>query len=214
MKRALLALSVLGLFGVLLVVVEFAVTGIGFGLVGFCILLGLLIKSTDQLIDDARLYEFRFLIFPFAIAIPLIVGYLAYLHDPVFGMVLGTALGLILTGKIDHPAFVVGIFGFIVIIVTLTIMGTLEIADTSIYIIPFAFIGCYTDEIGHEKMSEKTQPKYLKFFFEHRFALKVAATICTVIGFAQFIHLIAFFCFDITYDVTASFLTCPKCFKG
>lgn len=214
MKRALLGLSVLGLFGILLVVSEYAIEGIGLGLIGFCILLGFLIKGTDQLIDDVRFYEFRALVFPSAIMIPLIIGYLAYLHDPVFGMVIGTALGLILTGKIDHPAFVVGIIGFISIIVLLILVGSLEIAVTSIYIIPFAFVGCYADEIGHEKMSESAQPKTLKFFFEHRFALKVAAVICTALGLAQIIHLIAFFCFDIAYDITAGFLTCEKCIKG
>jgi hypothetical protein len=207
MKRAVLSLSVLGLFALLLIVSEFALAGFGLGLVGFCILLGLLVKGTDQLIDEPRFKRYGVLIIPSAVVIPVIIGYLAYTHDPVFGMVIGTALGLILTGKIDHPAFVAGVIGFIGIIVILFLVGSLEIATTSIYIIPFAFIGCYADEIGHEKMSQRSQPKSLALFFEHRFALKVTAVICTALGFAQIIHLIAFFCFDISYDITASFLS-------
>jgi hypothetical protein len=214
MKRAVLGLSVLGLFAIMLIVSEFAFEDLGLALVGFCILLGLLIKGTDQLIDEPRLKRFRALMFPSAVAIPIIIGYLAYAHDPVFGMVIGTALGLLLTGKIDHPALAVGVVGFIGIIIFLFLISSLEIAVTSIYIIPFAFIGCYADEVGHEKMSQRTQPKSLVLFFEHRFALKVTAVICTALGFAQIIHLIAFLCFDIAYDITASFLSCERCIKG
>jgi hypothetical protein len=214
MKRALFGLTVLGLFGLLLVVLEYVIEGFGLGLVGFCILLGLIIKGTDQIIDDERYFRFKVLIFPSAVAIPLIIGYLAYLHDPVFGMVIGTALGLIVTGKIDHPAFIVGIIGFIGIVVILVFAGSLEIAPTSIYIIPFAFVGCFADEVGHERMSGRAQSRIFKSFFEHRFALKVTAVICTAIGFAQIIHLISFLCFDIVYDITAFFLKCETCCKG
>ena len=126
----------------------------------------------------------------------------------------GDVFFLIISGKIDHPGFVVSITGFIGIIVLLVLFGSLEIATTSIYIIPFAFIGCYADEIGHETMSSRQRPRALKLFFEHRFALKIAAVICTLLGFAGLIHLIAFFCFDIAYDITARLMTCKACLRG
>ncbi|UCE74365.1 MAG: hypothetical protein JSV56_01315 [Methanomassiliicoccales archaeon] len=203
MKKTAFGLVGLAILIFFLIILGFILNSGGASLVGICILLGFLIKSMDQFIDEPRYKKYRILIAPFAVIIPLTIGYLAYVHDPVFGMVIGTALGLILTGKIDHPAFIIGIIGFIIIIVILVLAGGLEIAITSIYIIPFAFIGCFADEIGHEKMSERTQPKSLKLFFEHRFALKIAAVICTVLGFAQVIHLVAFLCFDIAYDITA-----------
>jgi hypothetical protein len=203
MKKAAIGLMGLAILIFFLVTLGFILNNGGARLVGICLLLGFLIKSMDQFIDESRYKKYRILIGPFAVSIPLVIGYLAYVHDPVFGMVIGTALGLVLTRKIDHPAFVVGIIGFIVIIVILVLAGGLEIATTSIYIIPFAFIGCFADEIGHEKMSERTEPKALKLFFEHRFALKVAAVICTALGFAQIIHLVAFLCFDIAYEITA-----------
>ncbi len=95
--------------------------------------------------------------------------------------------------------------------VLLAVLGSLEIATTSIYIIPFALIGCYADEVGHETMSSRNRPRPLKYFFEHRFALKIAAVICTLLGFAMLVHLIAFICFDIAYDITARFMVCNSC---
>jgi hypothetical protein len=211
MKNSISTLGILFLIALLLVALGILATYSGANLVGLCILLGMLIKGMDQLIDVPGLRRFRYMIPPVAVAVPIIIGYLAYVHDPVFGMVMGTALGLILTRKIDHPGFVVSIIGFIGIMVLLVVLGSLEIAATSIYIIPFAFVGCYADEIGHETMSTRAKPIAPKIFFEHRFALKVTAVICTLLGFAQPIHLIAFLCFDIAYDITAHFMVCNSC---
>ncbi len=206
MKRALFGPPILLLFAFSFITFGFVVQNSGASLVGICIILGLLIKSTDQLIDEARFKKFRILILPFAMAIPLIMGYLAYTNDPVFGMVIGTAIGLLLSGKIDHKAYVLSILAFIAVIVLLVLFDGLRIAITSIYIIPFAVVGAYSDEVGIEKVRAKKAAKPLKLFFEHRFALKIAAVICIALGFAQVIHLIAFFCFDIAYDITASLL--------
>ncbi|UCF08890.1 MAG: hypothetical protein JSW28_04140 [Thermoplasmata archaeon] len=214
MKNAVLALVILFLFALLMIAFGFLISDSGGSLVGLCIILGMLIKAMDQLIDVEGFRRFRPLILPFGVAIPLIIGYLAYVHDPVFGMVIGTALGLILSGKMDHPGFGVSIIGFIGIIVLLVLLGGLKIAATSIYIIPFAFIGCYADEIGHEKMSMRKGPRVLNLFFEHRFALKVAAVICTLLGYAELIHLVAFLCFDIAYDITARCMVCKSCSQG
>lgn len=214
MKNSILSLAILFLIVLLLIALGILANYSGATLVGLCIVLGMLIKGMDQLIDVPGFRRFRYLIPPIAVAIPLIIGYLAYIHDPVFGMVIGTALGLIITGKIDHPGFVVSIVGFIGVIVLLVVLGSLTIATTSIYIIPFAFVGCYADEVGHEKMSSGNRPGLLKFFFEHRFALKVAAVVCTLLGFAELIHLVAFICFDIAYDITAQFMVCKSCSVG
>ncbi len=206
MKKAAFGLALLILSGFLLIILSLIIDDNRINLVGFCILLGFLIKGTDEFIDNPKLKRYRILIFPFAFAIPLIMIYLAYIHDPVFGMVLGTALGLLLTGKIDHPGFILSFLMFIVLVLLLVLYGGLSIAMSSVYIIPLAFAGSYLDEFGHERTSGKEASKAIKWFFEHRFALKTAAVIGTVIGLAQPVHLIAFLCFDIAYDITASAL--------
>jgi hypothetical protein len=206
MKRASLGLALLVLIGFLLIDFGYAFQHSGASLVGICILLGLIIKSMDQLIDVARFRANRILIAPFAISIPLMMGYLAYTHDPVFGMVIGTAIGLVLSGKIDHKAYVLSILAFLAVVALLVLFGNLHIAMTSVYIIPFAVAGSYLDELGVEKVRAKKAAGPLRQFFEHRSVLKITAVICTALGFAQIIHLIAFFCFDIAYDITASLL--------
>ena len=172
-------------------------------LIGLCIFLGLDVKLIDQLIDDESMIRYRRLTFPLAILIPILMGYLAIIHDPVFGMVLGTALGLLLSGKLDHPAFVMAAVGFIVVMSAFVILFNIDIATTSLYLIPLAAFGAFGDEFGHEKVSAASHSIVIRFFFEHRFLLKIIALISVLIDFAEPIHLLGFLCWDISYDVVA-----------
>ena len=172
-------------------------------LIGLCIFLGLDVKLIDQLIDDESMIRYRRLTFPLAILIPILMGYLAIIHDPVFGMVLGTALGLLLSGKLDHPAFVMAAVGFIVVMSAFVILFNIDIATTSLYLIPLAAFGAFGDEFGHEKVSAASHSRGIRFFFEHRFLLKIIALISVLIDFAEPIHLLGFLCWDISYDVVA-----------
>jgi hypothetical protein len=195
---------------ILFAIIGLIVTGTGFlwvnddvTLIGLCIILGLDVKFIDQLIDDDTMKPHRKFAIPLALLIPILMGYLATIHDPVFGMVLGTAAGLLLAGKLDHPAFLIAAVGFMCGMIAFVVIRDISIATTSYYLIPMAAFGSYGDEFGHERIRHGNFPNWVVQFFEHRFLLKSVAAFSVLIGFADMIHLIGFLCWDATYDSVA-----------
>ena len=172
-------------------------------LIGICLILGFLVKFTDQLIDDNSMKKFRYLILPFAIAISLLMIYLTKDNGPVFGMVIGTAFGLLVAGKLDHPAYIVSVICFIGVMVLLINFDIIDLSKKSYYLIPLAFCGAFGDEFGHEKVTTNIEKKnkIITLFFKHRFALKTAAVVAVIISWAEIIHLIGFLCFDLGYEI-------------
>ncbi len=206
LSKRYIALLMLAIIGIGISATGFIFKYSDIVLIGFCLILGLDVKLTDQLIDDRSMKPFRKYVFPLAIVIPVLMGYLATTHDPVFGMVIGTAIGLLLSGKIDHPAFIMCVIGFIIAMVAFVLLAGVEIAITSVYIVPIAAFGAFGDEFGHERISAKKEgdvPGSVVFFFKHRFLLKCMAILCVITGFAEIIHLAGFLCFDLAYDIIA-----------
>lgn len=171
----------------------------GFIIVGICILLGISVKIMDQLIDEIKVKSYRISTIPLAIFIPISMAYLALTEEPVVGMVIGTAIGILLAGKLDHPAYAVSIILFVALISIAFVLQIINIEATTFYIIPVAATGSFMDEFGHERW--RNNKKVVTFIFKHRFFLKTFAFFGVILGFAQPIHFIGFLCFDIFYDL-------------
>lgn len=171
----------------------------GLILIGMCILLGIAVKVMDQLIDELNVHSNKLWIGALAIFIPCALAYLAITEGPVIGMVIGTVIGLLLTKKIDHPAYLVSIILFLTFIFSAFELQVLQIQITTFYIIPVAAAGSFLDEFGHEHWNSKS--KSITFIFKHRFFLKIFAFFGVLLGFAQIIHFLGFLCFDIFYDI-------------
>lgn len=171
----------------------------GFTIVGICVLLGVAVKTMDQLIDEIKVKSYRLWIVPLAIFIPTSMAYLALTEEPVIGMVLGTVIGILIAGKLDHPAYVISVILFITLVSIAFVLHLINIEVTTFYIIPVAAAGSFLDEFGHERW--KSNKKSITFIFKHRFFLKTFAFFGVIIGFAQPIHFIGFLCFDIFYDL-------------
>jgi hypothetical protein len=171
----------------------------GFTIVGICVLLGVAVKTMDQLIDEIKVKSYRLWIVPLAIFIPTSMAYLALTEEPVIGMVLGTVIGILIAGKLDHPAYVISVILFITLVSIAFVLHIINIEVTTFYIIPVAAAGSFLDEFGHERW--KSNKKSITFIFKHRFFLKTFAFFGVIIGFAQPIHFIGFLCFDIFYDL-------------
>jgi hypothetical protein len=174
----------------------------GLTIVGICVLLGIAVKSMDQLIDERKIISYRFWIVPLAIFIPTSMAYLALTEGPVIGMVLGTVIGLVIAGKLDHLAYVISVILFLILISIAFVFHVLQIEATTFYIIPVAAIGSFLDEFGHEHWESNN--KNITFIFKHRFFLKIFAFFGVIVGFAQPIHFIGFLCFDIFYDLVGT----------
>jgi hypothetical protein len=171
----------------------------GFILLGICVLLGIAVKTMDQLIDEIKVKLYRLWIVPLVIFIPTSMAYLALTEEPVIGMVLGTVIGILIAGKLDHPAYVISVILFITLVSIAFVLHIINIEVTTFYIIPVAAAGSFLDEFGHERW--KSNKKSITFVFKHRFFLKTFAFFGVIIGFAQPIHFIGFLCFDIFYDL-------------
>jgi len=172
----------------------------GFTVIGLCILLGLAVKTMDLLIDEVKVKSYKIWIIPLGIFIPTSMVYLALTEEPVIGMVIGAALGLLIAGKLDHPMYKVSVILFVILIIIIFWLNMLDIKTTTFYIIPVAAIGSFLDEVGHEKW--KGNQNIIKFMFKHRFFLKSFAFLGFVLSFANIFHLLGFLCFDIFYDIT------------
>jgi len=171
----------------------------GFAIVGICVLLGVAVKTMDQLIDEIKVKSYRLWIVPLTIFIPTSMAYLALTEEPVIGMVLGTVIGILIAGKLDHPAYVISVILFITMISIAFVFHVIHIEVATFYIIPIAATGSFLDEFGHEHW--KSNNKSITFIFKHRFFLKTFAFFGVLLGFAQPIHFIGFLCFDIFYDL-------------
>jgi len=171
----------------------------GFTIVGICVILGVAVKTMDQLIDEIKVKSYRLWIVPLAIFIPTSMAYLALTEEPVIGMVLGTVIGILIAGKLDHPAYVISVILFITLVSIAYVLHIINIEVTTYYIIPVAAAGSFLDEFGHERW--KSNKKSITFIFKHRFFLKTFAFFGVILGFAQPIHFIGFLCFDIFYDL-------------
>ena len=152
----------------------------------------------DQLIDEIKVKSYRIWIIPLAIFIPTSMAYLALTEEPVIGMVIGTVIGLLIAGKLDHPMYIVSVILFVALIFVAYTLNIITIEVATFYIIPIAAVGSFLDEFGHDKYK---YDKITKFVFKHRFFLKIFAFLGFALGFAQLVHLIAFLCFDIFYDI-------------
>jgi hypothetical protein len=171
----------------------------GFILVGICVLLGIAVKTMDQLIDEIKIKSYRLWIVPLMFFIPISMAYLALTEEPVIGMVLGTVIGIVIAGKLDHPAYVISVILFIALISLAFVFHVIHIDVTTVYIIPVAATGSFLDEFGHEHWNSDNRS--ITFVFKHRFFLKTFAFFGMILGFAQPIHFIGFLCFDIFYDL-------------
>ena len=171
-----------------------------FLLIGACSLLGIVIKSTDQLIDVRKGKEKKKILF-LAVLIPIIVGYLAFNYEPVFGMVVGTGLGLLFSGKFDHFGYYLSFFGFLALVFLVVFLFDMNFSKETFYLIPVAFTASFLDEYIHEKTAKNGG--FSHTFFEHRPVLKIAALLATVAGMAEMVHLFGFLFFDISYDFVA-----------
>ena len=202
MKNIMSIFTLYAVTGIILVILGFSYHESnvfnGLTVVGLCILLGVAVKTMDQLIDEIKHRSSKILIVPLGIFIPTAMAYLALTEEPVVGMVLGTVIGLLIAGKLDHPMYIVSVLLFIVLVFIAYMMHIITIEATTFYIIPVAAMGSFLDEFGHDRFNDR---KIAIFVFKHRFFLKIFAFLGFILGFAQLAHLIGFLCFDIFYDL-------------
>jgi len=102
-------------------------------------------------------------------------------------------IGNFLVLKVDGIHHIISLITFAIIL----LVG--GIPDLSIAVLLFCILAIVSDEVGHEMISKVTQDRFLNFFFEYRFVMKIAVFLLAVCGVFDIWAFVCFLMFEIAY---------------
>lgn len=102
-------------------------------------------------------------------------------------------IGNFLVLKVD------GIHHIITMIVFVVVLLFAGIPNLSLLILLICILGIISDEIGHELIPTKTENRFLNFFFEYRFVMKIVVLLLAVCGVFDIWSFICFILFELAY---------------
>lgn len=107
-------------------------------------------------------------------------------------------IGNILALKVDGIHHIATMASFII---AFLLLGLQSFTLLSIATIIICMIGAIIDELGNdnEKIYEKS--KFLEYFFDYRFTLKVVILLLVLIGLLNIWSFIYFLCFEMAYEI-------------
>jgi len=103
-------------------------------------------------------------------------------------------IGSLIALKID------GIHHVVTLITFLLIFFLLGIPEINFIALLIASIGAFIDEVGNDNLKLYSKSKFLKYFFDYRFAMKIAILILAIFGFLYLETFIYFILFEISYE--------------
>ena len=137
------------------------------------ILSGFFMKYSDDLYDvnhEQRLSTILGIICAIAsVAVSLYNTDAAYIFISIL-------IGNLIVLKVD------GIHHIVTLIVFAAILFIAGIPELSLVILLICILGIISDEIGHELIPNMTDNKFLNFFFEYRFVMKIVVLLLAVCG--------------------------------
>ena len=102
-------------------------------------------------------------------------------------------IGNLIAFKVDGIHHIITLIMFVVICL---ICGIPEISYVVLLICILSALG---DEIGHEMISKLTENKFLNFFFEYRFLMKVIILLLSLCGVFSIWVFVCFIIFELSY---------------
>ncbi|MCI5737902.1 MAG: hypothetical protein PUB95_06600 [Methanobrevibacter ruminantium] len=107
-------------------------------------------------------------------------------------------IGNILAFKVDGIHHIATMASFII---AFLFLGLQSFTYLSIITIIICMIGAIIDEIGNDNEKIYSKSKFLEYFFDYRFALKVVILLLVLIGLLNIWSFIYFLCFEIAYEI-------------
>ena len=107
-------------------------------------------------------------------------------------------IGNILALKVDGIHHVATMASFVI---AFLLLGLPSFTYLSISTIIICMIGAIIDELGNDNEKIYAKSKFLEYFFDYRFALKVVILLLVLIGLLDFWSFIYFLCFEIAYEI-------------
>ncbi len=102
-------------------------------------------------------------------------------------------IGNLLVLKVDGTHHIVTLIVFVVIL----LFGGIPHLDLVILLI--CILGIMADEIGHEKIGNFTENRFLNLFFEYRFVMKIVILLLAVCGVFNIWIFVCFMLFELSY---------------
>ena len=107
-------------------------------------------------------------------------------------------VGNILALKVDGIHHIATMVSFLI---AFLFLGLQSFTFLSIITIIICMIGAIIDEIGNDNEKIYSKSKFLEYFFDYRFTLKVVILLLVLIGLLNFWSFIYFLCFEIAYEI-------------
>jgi len=139
---------------------------------------------------------------PIAIALGIVCGLFTALACSIdldaACIFIAILIGNILAMKVDGIHHIATMASFII---ALLLLGIPSFTFLSIVTIVICMIGAIIDELGNDNEKIYAKSKFLEYFFDYRFALKVVILLLVLIGLLNPWSFIYFLCFEIAYEI-------------
>ena len=157
---------------------------------------GFTLKLGDDLLDEMERPTFAWL--PLAVS-GILFGYLMTQTEWDLVLLAAIIVGVLLSGKVNRPQFVVGFFFIALIMLVRGVPAVTNWLDWSALFI-MLFLASVLDEKGNDWTDEVIYPKAFKFF-RYRFTLKLSVLLFTI-PWPQFLAAaVGLWMFDIGYEL-------------
>ena len=123
----------------------------------------------------------------------IIFGLLISHNSISSSIILGIILGVLFSGKINQLNLFFGL------ILTLTIAFILNFQFPNLWLLSIVILFSFIDELCHDHYSVT---KFLATFFLLRPFLKISFLVIALLSLIEVNYVVAFFCFDLSYDLT------------
>ena len=158
-------------------------------------LAGLTLKLGDDLLDELDRADYA--IYPLAVS-GVLFGLLMTLNIWDFVLLGAIVIGVLLSGKVNKPQFLIG---FIMIGVMLVLRGMPPVVDWVVpLLLVFALLAAaIIDEVGNDR-AERGENQYISFFFRYRFTLKITVLLLSIVLPEFLTRAIGLWVFDFGYE--------------
>ena len=172
---------------------------VAFALIVSYALIGAGIKVLDHVIDNPTKSSFsKSNLWLITIGLAILVNIWVFFDDLTAVFTIGIISGLVATRKVDNYYFI--ILAMLVLPLSLfRIFGVFYLLLPTLIVV---FVAALLDELLHTQ-ALKIQNPSVHWVLLHRPALKIAVLFLLLFGYLTLVHTLAFWMFDLAYDLVA-----------
>lgn len=157
---------------------------------------GFTLKAGDDLLDELNRPNLAW--FPLGLS-GFLFGFIMTLSEWDMVLLSAVVIGVLLTGKVNRPQFVIG---FLLIGVMLVVRGIPVVTDWLDWLglLVMLLLAAAIDEVGHEAKGREMNSN-AAWFFKHRFTLKLSALLLCILWPEFFPSAVGISMFDLGYEI-------------